>query len=146
MRLGFTGTREGLTEQQKDALRQVFLRLRPTEFHQGCCVGGDEQATELLRDLSYAEDLLLIRTVAYPCTLWGLVSKKAWELSTEVRFPEETLKRNRDIVDAVGHLVACPKGPEEQRSGTWSTVRYARKQKKPITVIWPDGTLTEENQ
>jgi outer membrane protein insertion porin family len=54
------------------------------------------------------------------------------------------LDRNRAIVDSCDVLIACPKGPEEQRSGTWATVRYARKQKKRIVIIWPDGEVTEE--
>jgi bifunctional non-homologous end joining protein LigD len=35
-----------------------------------------------------------------------------------------------------------PAEPEEQlRSGTWSTVRFAKKQGKPVFVILPDGTV-----
>jgi hypothetical protein len=33
---------------------------------------------------------------------------------------------------------------EVVRSGTWSTIRYARKRSKPITVILPDGSLQRE--
>ena len=47
--------------------------------------------------------------------------------------------------DETDMLVACPKGPEEVRSGTWSTVRFARKRGKRIVIIMPDGTVTEEN-
>jgi hypothetical protein len=45
---------------------------------------------------------------------------------------------------AAAMLAACPKGPEERRSGTWATVRYARKTGKPVVIFWPDGTVTEE--
>jgi bifunctional non-homologous end joining protein LigD len=35
-----------------------------------------------------------------------------------------------------------PAEPEEQlRSGTWSTVRFAKKQGKPVFLILPDGTV-----
>lgn len=144
MRLGFTGTREGLTEQQKDALK-VWLwddDISPLRFLHGCCVGADAQAVDIV-DLSLFYDREIW---AYPSNLLKLTDEMAWAASNVVFFPREPLERNRLIVNECYHLLACPKGPEEQRSGTWSTVRYARKQKKPITVIWPDGTLTEENQ
>ena len=39
-------------------------------------------------------------------------------------------------------MIAAPSEAEEQRrSGTWSTVRFARKQGKPVFVISPDGTV-----
>jgi hypothetical protein len=37
-----------------------------------------------------------------------------------------------------------PSGPERLRSGTWATVRYARKLRKPITILWANGEVTEE--
>lgn len=50
------------------------------------------------------------------------------------------LERNRDIVDSCDVLIACPRTLEEEvRSGTWATVRYARKVGKPIVILWKDG-------
>ena len=37
------------------------------------------------------------------------------------------LERNKNIVNAVDFIIAAPDGPEKVRSGTWSTVRYAKK-------------------
>ncbi len=56
------------------------------------------------------------------------------------------LERNRDIVDASEVLIACPSTREEvMRSGTWATVRYARKKGMKITLIFRDGTCEKEN-
>jgi hypothetical protein len=50
MRFGFTGTREGLTTDQRERLRD-YLRSQDQggehEFHHGCCVGADAQAVGL---------------------------------------------------------------------------------------------------
>lgn len=142
MRVGFTGTREGLTEQQKDALK-VWLwndDIPPLRFLHGCCVGADAQAVDIV-----GQSLFYDRVIwAYPSNLLKLTDELAWAASDTVFFPRDPLVRNKLIVDGSDVLLACPKGPEEQRSGTWSCVRYARKQKVPVVVFWPDGTVTEE--
>ena len=48
------------------------------------------------------------------------------------------------LVDACEVLLATPKGPEKLRSGTWATVRYARKVGKRIVIIEPDGKQVEQ--
>ena len=30
------------------------------------------------------------------------------------------------------------------RSGTWSTIRYAKKVDKPVKIVYPDGTIKED--
>ena len=56
------------------------------------------------------------------------------------------LRRNRDIVDAVIAMIAVPYSEEEQiRSGTWATIRYARKVGRKLYVIFPDGTVDVES-
>jgi predicted Rossmann fold nucleotide-binding protein DprA/Smf involved in DNA uptake len=46
------------------------------------------------------------------------------------------LDRNKDIVRVSIGLIAAPKtNKEEQRSGTWSTVRYATKTGKPLIIL-----------
>jgi hypothetical protein len=55
------------------------------------------------------------------------------------------LKRNGHIVDASHVMIACPRlMHEELRSGTWMTIRYARRADKPLAIVWPDGSITQE--
>ena len=43
-------------------------------------------------------------------------------------------------------LIACPASADEElRSGTWATIRYARRKLKRIYLILPDGTVQEES-
>jgi len=54
--------------------------------------------------------------------------------------PRPPLVRNRDIVDATDMLIAAPATRKEVlRSGTWATIRYAKKMKKWIYIIYPSG-------
>lgn len=54
---------------------------------------------------------------------------------------KKPLDRNRDIVEAAEVLIACPDGPERQRSGTWATIRHALRVGKPVVIVWPDGRV-----
>ena len=63
-----------------------------------------------------------------------------------VAAPKGYLDRNHDIVDAADVLIAAPSGTtEKRRSGTWATVRYARKLGRTICVVLPDGVVRTEN-
>lgn len=140
MRVGFTGTREGMTDAQFVRFRAWFRASTATEFHHGCCVGADEDAAAKVYD-SYR----LVRVIGHPSNLKTLTSSDAVACCDDLRAPAPPLDRNRDIVDACDVLVACPKGmAEERRSGTWATVRYARKRGKRIVIVWPNGTVTEQ--
>lgn len=139
MHVGFTGTREGCTPSQGGALAR-WIRDNPmTALHHGCCLGAD---TEAVSHVNYYQPGAEI--VAHPSNLTALTSTAASLISGQVHDNRPPLDRNRDIVDACDLLLACPKGPEERRSGTWATIRYARKQGKRILILWPDGTTTEE--
>lgn len=60
---------------------------------------------------------------------------------TELREPAEYLDRNHAIVDECSVLIAAPRSlTEEQRSGTWATVRYARKMGRPVVILDPEVT------
>lgn len=52
----------------------------------------------------------------------------------EERPAKPYLERNKDIAnEGIDGLIAAPSGwVEELRSGTWATVRYARKLKRTI--------------
>jgi len=73
----------------------------------------------------------------------------AWRAHTaadEERAPKPYLVRNRDIVEETELLIAAPANAiEHLQSGTWSTVRCARRSGRPISIIRPDGTVVRES-
>lgn len=51
------------------------------------------------------------------------------------------------IAETCDRLLAFPNESwEANRSGTWTTVRYARAAGKPVTLVLPDGTVREERR
>ncbi len=131
MKVGFTGTRMGMTVAQAEELTRQLHRAGVTEFHHGDCRGADEQAHGCARSLG-------VTIVGHPPTGNGL---RAWCECDELREPAAYLTRNRNIVLETQLLIATPDGPERSRSGTWSTVRYARRLSAPWIVIHPNGTV-----
>lgn len=132
--IGFTGTQRGWTKAQEDAVREFLLgrALHDTRvFRHGDCVGSDEQGAELAMELFY-------RVVSYPPKN---PVKRAYADSHEVREPAPYLERDHNIVDDCQEVLATPAQRFEiLRSGTWATIRYARKIGKRVTVIYPDGS------
>lgn len=154
--IGFTGTRGGMSNLQNSqffkfiekAVREPLGRFR--EFHHGACLGADDEAvnaTKIARDSCRMDDTLSgiarpsLSIIARPCDIRSMVSFNAIDLSDEAYPARPPLDRNKDIVNASDILLAVPSGPETTRSGTWSTVRFARKHRKPILIFWPDGTV-----
>jgi len=134
MKIGFTGTRQGMSIRQFGVLRTEFAK-RATEFHHGDCIGSDAQAHEVMRQHSYA------KIVLHPPASTSL--RAHCPGAHESRMPTPYLSRNRAIVDETEMLIATPaEFTEQQRSGTWSTIRYARSVGKKMVIIFPDGTVS----
>ena len=133
--VGFTGSRKGITDAQAGVLRILLADVY--EFHHGDCVGADEAAHDIVREDGSCW------IVAHPCRYHSL---RAFTACDEVLPPKAPLQRNHDIVDAVGHMLACPNTEAEVwRSGTWATIRYARKTGTALTVVYPNGDTEEIN-
>lgn len=140
MKIGFTGTRMGMTEEQRQTVAGLLQQLpdgdtpAESEFHHGACVGADEQAAMIAGNLGY-------HLVAHP----GIVDGR-WRslfVSHEERELMPTLVRNRDIVAEAELVIATPfeKHPRRRGSGTWATIREALKASKPLYVVWSDGSM-----
>lgn len=134
MTIGFTGTQRGLTTPQRVALDRVLIALSPTMAHHGDCIGADAEFREMLPD-----------SVWVVCHPPDVGRRRAYTAADEFMKPREYVVRNHAIVDACRVLIACPDGPERLRSGTWSTVRYARRKERRIALVWPSGVVTLEN-
>jgi hypothetical protein len=132
--IGFTGTQNGMTADQRLAFINVVVSARPAVFHHGDCIGADAQAHEIVEEHTAA--VIVVHPPINP-------SKRAFCEGDEVRPPKDYLKRNEDIVLACDELIACPKSmSEELRSGTWATVRCAVRRFRSVIVVWPDGSVT----
>lgn len=134
---GFTGTQRGMTYQQRQQLL-VLLRDRrwtvPSAlwFHHGDCVGADAEAAALAASLGF-------KIWMHPPTN---PAKRAFTTADREEAPMLYLDRNHAIVDVATEVFATPGEYEmQQRSGTWATIRYARKVEKSVLIIYPDGSL-----
>jgi hypothetical protein len=134
-KIGFTGTQVGMSRKQAMALTVYLTGLKDggIEFHHGDCIGADAQAYKIARNAG-------CRTVCHP-PING-VKRANTSPNDETRAPKDYRDRNMDIVLETEYVVATPKEfHEAQRSGTWSTIRDARRKGKTAVVIWPDGDV-----
>lgn len=140
MYIGVTGTRNGMTDKQKAWFHNFVYSLdEPQMLVVGCAIGADTDAVVKANEAEW-------RIVGHPCDIESQTSQVVLMLSDILKPRKPPLERNKDIVDNCFLLVAFPEGmAEEQRSGTWATIRYARKVKRNITICWPDGTTTNGN-
>jgi hypothetical protein len=128
MRIGFTGTQEGMSQHQKEQFVLKMLELQPTEFHHGDCIGADADAHDIVREF-----FPNVKIVVYPPIL---TKKRAFKQGDEFKEPESYITRDYKIVDAVEFLIGTPKSNQEViRSGTWTTIRYARRTNKSHIVL-----------
>lgn len=128
MKLGFTGTRKGMSEWQIRRLREFLRFHRPASFHHGDCQGADAQAHKIVREM-LPSCLIVVR----PCDIAKLRANCRGEV---VAVPCDPLERNRLIVGETDELIAAPfEDQEQQRGGTWYTIRLARREGRPVEVL-----------
>jgi hypothetical protein len=135
-RLGFTGTSHGVQRPAAVALRRLFLELEPGVVHHGDCIHADALAFRFARDA---------RALTH-CHPPDNPRKRAWTTPNDFMEPElPYIVRNHNIVDRTLMMVAVPAFFEEElRSGTWATIRYARKLERPLLLVMPDGSIVAE--
>lgn len=142
--VGFTGTQRGMTGRQKLVIGEMLSDTRGVIARHGDCVGADDEFDYLCAQRG-------VQVAIHPCDIRSKRAYCADKRSRDrhvhyVEKPLPPLERNQVIVDRSEILVAAPAGFEEElRSGTWSTVRRARKRGIPVIIVLPDGrTRVEE--
>jgi hypothetical protein len=136
--LSFTGTQTGMTNHQKITVVYLISQLEKNieSYHHGSCIGADAEFHEILEKAGYW-DLIEI----HPCDLKSKQAKCKAPIVHKVKPP---LDRNKDIVNASDILIATPKEFNEVlRSGTWATIRYAKKLGKVVFLVLPNGKYTK---
>lgn len=123
MKIGFTGTRAGMSPAQRSQLQYVLAVLRyadrmagrETVFKDGDCeTGADRDARALAASL-------------------GCTSEPE---PPAARTAAALLARDSAIAKWCSIMIAAPLTDKEAlRSGTWATVRYSRKAGKPVVML-----------
>jgi hypothetical protein len=130
MKIGITGTRSGMTEQQFSDIAALLTEHFEggAELHHGDCVGVDVEVAVLARSIGY-------RIVCHPPIKNEL---RAGHDSDEFRAPLSYFARNRNIVNETDLLLVVPyQSTPQTNGGTWYTHDYAVKQEKDVTIVYP---------
>jgi hypothetical protein len=144
MKVGFTGSRFGMTDAQQQEFLILMGKLGAVEFHHGDCIGADDQAATLTRGIELKEEgddrIYEIAIVVHPPEdETHRASNPHW---TTMMPPKRHFARNRDIVDETELLIATPNCQPLAMFGDMKyTVEYARKKGKDVYVIWPSGMV-----
>lgn len=135
--VGFTGTSIGMNDTQARGVRNMLLEIIPNVAHHGMCKGADANFHWIVRNMFGA----FCRIEGHP----PINKINADMVPVDVMHPDKDyIVRDKDIVDAADVMLATPFCPEIRRSGTWTTVRYARKREKPTIIFMPDGQIIKE--
>lgn len=134
MIVGFTGTRKGMTRAQRYTIQFMFSSSkRAKSAIHGDCMGADNDFHNIV--MKAGLDVTL-----RPC---NLSEQRAYcEGARVIHEPEDPISRNHKIVDESNLMIACPSSRIEKiRSGTWATIRYAKRTGKKLAIVWPSGEV-----
>lgn len=152
MKIGLTGSRTGLTKEQRRVVTQMIKTLENREVeevHHGDCIGADTEVSMMFLERS------LGALHAHPATIneswdqrWRARSKEKFPNASIVEYPAKAPNdRNADIVDACDVLWAFP-ADTLGKGGTWNTINMAIAAGKPVRIVCPNAdesnTLQEE--
>lgn len=149
-RIGFTGTRNGMTQAQKDSLFGIIdyfgcFKGTVTEIHHGDCVGADEEFDNAVTGTLKPGTVTRVIHPPVDTEHQARCAEKdssTFYKETILSVPQTHLKRNRNVVEASDILIATPEQDSDPGwGGTWYTYNYARKHDKPTYLIQPSGNV-----
>jgi hypothetical protein len=151
--IGITGTRNPLTDAQRHTLGLMLMTImhrvpRMRAIHHGCATGADEYAHQITLTIPGSD--------IYGHPGYGANKRQPYLMPIvpeqfTILYPAKTYReRNLDIVTYSRLLIACPAYPEQDarsaRSGTWQTVRFARKVPIPVLLVIPNGGIIHDDR
>lgn len=134
-----TGTERGGTLVQLKVADVLLRSWQPSLLLHGGCIGVDDELDALAVELNISREI-------FPSTLLNKrVPDEVFQRrggSLVIHPPAPPLSRNRVMVRRASRVLALPAEAREiLRSGTWTTVRYARAllSRDRIYAVAPDG-------
>lgn len=135
MNLGFTGTRNGMSDAQAAVFEGMLTDV--SVFRHGSCQGADVEAARIIRKV-YGQK---VKIIALPGPDDDHYRQDSG-VDDEVLPGRTHFARNRAIVAGSDMMIATPAANTwQERGGTFYTANYSIKVGKPLIVIWPDGSI-----
>lgn len=136
MKLGMTGNRNGISTEAKKFLINFLNTREIQEVHHGDCLGADADFHNLCQERN-------IKIIIHPPDDNKL---RAYCKSDNILPSKKYIDRNHDIINETDTLIAFPPTEIEiLRSGSWATIRYAKKKNKKLFIVYPSGNAENEN-
>lgn len=131
--IGFSGTRIGMSQAQKDILFHILAEHQGF-FHHGDCIGADAEAHDVAAAMACYT--IHVHPPADP-------RLRAYKNGHVTHPPKQYFARNADIVNQCQYLIACPLNKNQQTGGTWNTIKYAMREdiNRKFTIILYDGQV-----
>lgn len=148
MIVGFTGTREGGTPDQMLAVRHFLREMIVLTNDVDVFVHGGSGNSD---HFAHMEVRAMMEISGYG-EIWVFPAEEGRLIASAEKMPFHgiiadpipALERNRIIAGLADGLLAVPATDEEGRSGTWATIRYARKLGCPIYIVKRDGRIVRD--
>ena len=136
IRIGFTGSRNGLNLDQEQQIKLLLNKYDNIIVSHGDCVGADTDFHNLCVNYKKENPHKIISIHIFPPNNPVLRAFNQGELCV-IAEPKPYLERNLNIIKNSSILIGCPtdKNNEVLRSGTWSTIRQARKRNLEIYLF-----------
>lgn len=141
IRVGVSGTRHAGSDHFFTIFHLMGLMKEISDYTtvtHGCCRGADDLAAKATRNVGTDIRIRGILPAGWQGSRWIVNG----DYNTEVEeMPNGTslLDRDQRVVDEVQGLIAFPMHAEDhvesRRSGTWATIRMARRKGIPIVVL-----------
>jgi hypothetical protein len=147
MKMGIVNTREVMTEQQAKRFATILHSRAPDEVHLCDQLGVPMNAWYFLTHATKA--VLHLKAVIHPPTSkeWTIWQEDRWKFKGQlvIMRPASHVECSRNIVDACDQLLAAiDTETEEKHHAGWAMIRYARKQNKPVTIVYPNGSVRKD--
>ena len=136
MKIGFTGSRHGMTKVQHARATGIMLSENVKECLHGGCVSADAEFHKICLSIgSIAISVFRGHPTGQPnyTKYWG---KLASSINVAHIEPAPFLERNRRIVNNCDLLIATPSTDSSKgKGGTWYTIGYAKDNDVPVLVL-----------
>lgn len=139
MIIGFSGTRKGMTKNQKKTVNTLLKYIKPVEVHHGDNIGADKEFHIMSRKLK-------IRIFIHP-PIKNNMRAFCEIIKNDYSYdPKPYLVRDKSIVLLSDLLFIAPDNKKfKYRAYNSFIYNYANKHFKKIIIIWSSGQIESRN-